>query len=236
MKNLPLALGAAAAALALGACGSTSTSSTAASSSTTSAAGFDSCLVGDWTSTGVTLTVGGTPATTSGGEGEKFHIAADGTIAVDDSATTAIHASLGGSSQIVQQSGKGTGKLSIKQPGSIHLDLDPGSTLTNQQIDNTGAPVGTPSPMKSSADANYVCSAGQSLKIIIGSGSGSSSSSSNGSQQTVQTIIYAPAGSSSNSVSSSLSSISCGLAAGTPDPACSSSSGSATTSASSSNT
>ncbi|HXA27856.1 MAG TPA: hypothetical protein VN193_03825 [Candidatus Angelobacter sp.] len=176
MTHLTRAGGAAAGILSLAAlagCGSGSSNSSGGSGSPSATAALDSCLVGTWVSTGVSGTIGGQPAQASGGTGEKVTINNDGTITIDDSNTTTLQISTGGQSIGVKQTGKGSGKATTAAD-KVTVTLDPGSTLTNQTIDSTGAPVGTPDAGPSSVTATFKCTQGQSLQLIQTTSSGTS--------------------------------------------------------------
>jgi hypothetical protein len=175
--------GLAAAVLSLAACGGGSSNTSSDSSSSSSGGGsasVDSCLVNTWVSTGVSGSANGQTAQASGGTGEKVTIAADGAIQIDDSNTTLLNITAGGQSGSVKQTGRATGKITVSGDKLV-VTLDPGGTLSNQAVDASGAPVGSPQPAPATVDATYKCSAGQEFQITQTSSTG------------VSTVIYAPA-------------------------------------------
>jgi hypothetical protein len=167
--------------LALGACGPATSTSTAVvtSTSTTSTATLDSCLVGDWVSTGVKLRSGSTDIQVTGGENEKVTITSDGKITVDDSNSKAI--TVPALHQTAKQQGKATGTVTPKGPNAIHVQLDSGNTLATITFDENGMPTGTPSPAKGSSDFTYSCQPGATLSLITGQSTSSSTGTSTGS-------------------------------------------------------
>jgi hypothetical protein len=183
MTSLMRAGGLAVAVLSLAACGGGSSNSSSDSSSSSSGGGsasVDSCLVNTWVSTGVSGSANGQTAQASGGTGEKVTIAADGAIQIDDSNTTLLNITAGGQSGSVKQTGRATGKITVSGDKLV-VTLDPGGTLSNQAVDASGAPVGSPQPAPATVDATYKCSAGQEFQITQTSSTG------------VSTVIYAPA-------------------------------------------
>jgi hypothetical protein len=181
MTSLMRAGGLAAAVLSLAACGGGSSNSSSSSSSSSGGGGapVDSCLVNTWVSTAVSGSANGQTAQASGGTGEKVTIAADGAIQIDDSNTTVLNITAGGQSGSVKQTGRATGKIAVSGDKLV-VTLDPGGTLSNQAVDASGAPVGSPQPAPATVDATYKCSAGQQFQITQTSSTG------------VSTVTYAP--------------------------------------------
>jgi hypothetical protein len=160
--------------LVAAACGSSSTSSGSPSPSASAPSGatgsVDSCLVGNWTSTGLSgsRTQGAVTYTFSGGAGDKVSIAADGTTHVD-STNSQPQVGTGSDGSVVkaQSGGQGTGKITTSgNQLTFTIDAANAATLTLQNLDANGMPVGTPGPT-AGFTATYTCTQGQSFSFTI---------------------------------------------------------------------
>ena len=160
-----------AAALAVAGCGSSS-SPTASTSSAPTASGVagstDSCLVGNWTATGISgsTTQNGVTYTFSGGGGDKVTVAADGTTHIDNT-NDQPQVATGSDGSIVkaQSGGQGTGKITTAgNQLTFTIDAANAATLTIQSLDASGMPVGTPGPT-GGFTATYTCTKGQSFSF-----------------------------------------------------------------------
>jgi hypothetical protein len=174
MTNLTRTGGAAAglfSLVALAGCGGSG--NTSSSGGGGASAAIDSCLVGTWTSTGVSGTINGSPAQASGGSGEKATFNSDGSVEIDDSNTTTLQITTSGQTVALKQTGKGSGKATTTAD-KVTVTLDPGSTLSTQTVDASGAPLGTPDASQTTVTATFKCSQGQSLQLTQTTSSGTS--------------------------------------------------------------
>jgi hypothetical protein len=161
--------------VALAGCGGSGNSSPTSSSTETpspSHGSVDGCLVGTWVATSVRGTLGGQTAQVNGGTGEKISFTADGSVLIDDSAVTVMSIAANGKTVELKQSGQGTGKVTSGGTGKITVTLDSNNTLSNQVLDATGAPLGTPEPAPASLAVDYKCTAGQELQLTQHQSSG----------------------------------------------------------------
>jgi hypothetical protein len=149
------------AAVAVAGCGSTSTPSGTTGS-------VDGCLVGNWTSTGISgsKTQGAVTYTFSGGGGDKVTIAADGTTHVDSTnSQPQVGTGSDGSVTKAQSGGQGTGKITTSGSQlTFTIDAANGATLTLQLLDANGMPIGTPGPT-AGFTATYTCAQGHSFSF-----------------------------------------------------------------------
>jgi hypothetical protein len=148
--------------VALAGCGGSGNSSPTSSSTETpspSHGSVDGCLVGQ-------------TAQVNGGTGEKISFTADGSVLIDDSAVTVMSIAANGKTVELKQSGQGTGKVTSGGTGKITVTLDSNNTLSNQVLDATGAPLGTPEPAPASLAVDYKCTAGQELQLTQHQSSG----------------------------------------------------------------
>jgi hypothetical protein len=163
-------------ALAIVGCGSSSTPSGSTSASPSSSASsstsgsVDSCLVGNWTATGVSgsSTSGTVTYTFSGGGGDKVTIGSDGTTHVD-STNDQPQVGTGSDGSVVkaQSGGQGTGKITTSgNQLTFTIDAANAATLTIQTLDANGMPVGTPGPT-GGFTAAYTCTQGQGFSFTV---------------------------------------------------------------------
>jgi hypothetical protein len=160
-----------AAALAVAGCGSSSSPTPPASSSPTAggvSGSTDSCLVGNWTSTGISGSTvqGAVTFTFSGGGGDKLTVATDGTAHVD-STNAQPQTATGSDGSVVKarSGGQGTGKITTSgNQLTFSIDAANAAALTIQSLDANGMPVGTPGPT-AGFTVTYSCTQGQSFSF-----------------------------------------------------------------------
>jgi hypothetical protein len=179
----------------LAACSGSSTSSPGSTSGpgATSAGAVDPCLVGTWTTIGLSEN---SPANDeriaySGGAGEVFTISAQGAVTIDTHAARQVVFVSAGQTFTATVTGTARGTLTTAG-GTFMYEPSGGDTLTTNVVDSTGTALGPPKP-DLPFNAVYTCTAGQSLtfyktvvsymidgpKIPLIAGTGNSSSTAN---------------------------------------------------------
>jgi hypothetical protein len=163
VKSIPLAAALGVVGLLAAACGGPSGTSGTPGGSTGS---LDNCLIGNWTSSGVSGQVsnGTVSGSLSGGTGEKVKIQPNGALSINDAVAQPILVALvDGSTITLQRSGSGTGKLSTVDP-QLTVTLDSGGTLVTTQFGADGKQNGTPAPA-AGFTATYMCTPGHSFSF-----------------------------------------------------------------------
>jgi hypothetical protein len=150
------------------ACGGSSPAAKATVKLTSS---MDSCLIGKWTSSGITgsQVVNGVTVIPGGGAGEVFTFTAAGAMTVDDSTMQPLTFTASGQLQATEKfSGSSSGTVTTKN-GKLDYKPAPGSTDGFSVFAPDGTPEGKP-VVDTGLSTNYVCIPGISFTLFEGGG------------------------------------------------------------------
>jgi hypothetical protein len=155
-------------ALFLVACGGSASGATA---TVTTASPIDSCLIGTWTSTGITgsSVVNGMTVVAGGGAGQVVKFTRTGTMSVDDSQMKPVTLTSNGTQQATEKlTGSSAGAVT-RIKGRLDYKPTPGGTESFTLFAPSGMPIGTPT-VDTGLDTAYTCTPGASFSLSEGSG------------------------------------------------------------------